>query len=234
MATGWRVTTGLRGAEPIFIGHVDGAVWIGNRGDDKTLASFDVHAGTPGAVYRLPTPLDGRERIDGGRIAQQVGDQVSVFDVAAGRQLFETAFRGASLVLAYGGQLLLTKRQDPPELLVVDARTGSVVHTIKLGLGIAMRSELFAAGRRAVVFATEAVLGVDLDKGRVVAKRAIPSYVRIEGPFGSHLFVASDAELAWYFRHRARQGGVGGAARPARVVGDSLCAVPGSIASAST
>ena len=66
------------------------------------------------------------------------------------------------------GLLLLTRsQQDPPELLVADARTGSVVQTIKLGLAIALRSELFAAGRRAVVFATEAVLGVDLDKGRV-------------------------------------------------------------------
>lgn len=225
MASGWRVTTGLRGAEPIFIGEVDGAVWIGNRGDDKTtLASFDVRVGTPGAVHELPTPLDGWERIDGGRIAQQVGDRVSVFDVAAGRQLFEIAFRGAKLVLARGGQLLLTKsQQDPPEMLVVDASTGSVVHTIKLGLGLALRSELFAAGRRAVVFATEAVLGVDLEKGRVVAKRAIPSYVRIEGPFGSHLFVASDTELACFDIEQGKA--VWAAPLGREIVGDSLCAV---------
>ncbi|MCX5741452.1 MAG: PQQ-binding-like beta-propeller repeat protein [Proteobacteria bacterium] len=225
MASGWRVTTGLRGPAPIFIGEVDGAVWIGNRGDDHTtLASFDVHAGTPGAVHALPTPLDGRDRIDGGRIAQQVGDRVSVFDVAAGRQLFEAAFRGAKLVLAHGGQLLLTRsHQDPPEMLVVDARTGSVVHTIKLGLGIALRSEVFAAGRRAVVFATEAVLGVDLEKGRVVAKRAIPAHVRIEGPFGSQLFVASDAELACFDIEQGKA--VWTAPLGREVVGDSLCAV---------
>ncbi|MDB4957511.1 MAG: hypothetical protein JWO36_5080 [Myxococcales bacterium] len=217
--------TGLRGAEPIFIGDVDGAVWIGNRGDDKTtLASFDVRTGTPGRVHELPTPLNGWERIDGGRIAQQVGDRVSVFDVAAGRQLFETAFRGAKLVLAHAGQLLLTKsQQDPPEMLVVDATTGSVVHTIKLGLGITLRSELFVAGLRALVFATEAVLGVDLAKGRVVAKRAIPSYVRINGPFGSHLFVASDAELACFDIEQGKAVWAGPLGR--EVVGDSLCAV---------
>lgn len=224
MATGWRVTTGLRGTDPIFVGTVEGAVWIANRGDTATVASFDVHTGTPGAAYELPAPLDGRERIDGGRIAKQVGDRVSVFDVAAGRRLFEASFGRATLVAAHAGQLLLTKaQQDPPELLVVDASTGAVVHTIKLGLGIALRSELFVGGRRAVVFATEAVVGVDLDKGRVVAKRAIPSYVRIEGPFGSHLFVASDAELACFDIEQGKAIWVAPLGRD--VIGDALAAV---------
>lgn len=225
MATGWRVTTGLRGAEPIFVATVDSAVWIANRGGDKAMvASFDVHTGAPGAVHELPTPLDGRERIDGGRIAQQVGDRVSVFDVGAGRQLFETSFGRAKLVAAHAGQLLLTKaQQDPPELLVVDASTGAIVHTIKLGLGIALRSELFVGGRRAVVFATEAMVGVDLDKGRVVAKRAIPSFVRIEGPFGSHLFVASDAELACVDVEQGKAIWVAPLGRD--VIGDAVAAV---------
>ena len=55
-------------------------------------------AGTPGAVHELPTPLDGWEQIDGGRIAQQVGDRVSVFDAAAGRHADDELDRPLGIV----------------------------------------------------------------------------------------------------------------------------------------
>ncbi len=226
-ASGWRVSTGFVGPEPVFVGTVGGMVWIGSQGrteESKRLMSFDCVTGTPGRELSLPSVLDGFERIDGPLIAQQPSPGiVSVFDIEAGGLAFSSDLK-AKLVCSHGGRMLLMRAdQDPPALLVADGRSGTVRHTIKLGLGVKPRRELFAFGHTALLLAEDRLLGIDLDGGRVVFKKLLKGYAHTYGPFDAEVFIADANCLVCIDLAAGRIAWQAELAHP--ILGDQLCAV---------
>lgn len=203
-ARGWRVGTGFIGPEPVFASVVNGSVWLGSRGhedESRRLAAFDVATGTPGPQLELAAPLDPFDVIDGPVIAQQPSrGVVAAFDLAACRPAFSATFEAARLIGAHEGRLLLTRDQAAqPELLVIDARSGALLHTVALGEGLKLRSTLpflQCAGGRALVIGMNGLVGVDLERGAIAMQLPLRSpYTTVVGPVEGRAIVNDGNDL---------------------------------------